>query len=155
MITEAQTAFQHFHTKIPLISHIVNRIYMTNIAITFIISVCFLAKTRNHTRMPVMAMNDLRPVIQLIQHFDHCFLEICKALSVIIVTIHGFTFKITLMFDKIEYNVIFDDRIQTNRYFVIVDRYRIFFLKIEILMVFLSNFLIQRQNDTHFMPFFY
>ena len=50
-------------------------------------NVCFFYHTRNHTCMPIVAMNNVRPVVQLIQHFNNSFLEISKTLTIILITV--------------------------------------------------------------------
>ena len=105
-IIQSQTAVQHFHTEVPLISQIVNRINKADIAIAFIKAVTFLAHSRNHPGMPVMTVHDFREVVQLIAHFNDSLLEISKAFPVINMSIHFFTLKVSLVLNKIEFYIL-------------------------------------------------
>ena len=60
---------------------------MTDVAVALIIAVCFLAQTWDHAGMPVVAVDDLRPVIQLIEHLEHGLLKIGETLTVIVIAI--------------------------------------------------------------------
>ena len=51
------------------------------------------------------------------------FLEIRKALAVIVISIHGISFKISLVLDEIEHDIVLDDGEQSHRHFMIVDGY--------------------------------
>ena len=59
------------------------------------------------------------------------------------------------MFDKVKYDVVLDDGVQPYRYLMVVDRYGVFFFKVEILVIVLCDLLIQRHDHTHFMTFFH
>ena len=148
---QAQAAVQHFGAEVALECQVVNRQHELQVAVSGIVVMCFPHHAGNHGCLPVVAVDDVGPVVELVEHLYDCLLEIRKPFPVIIVAIEGIPFEISLMLDEEEADGAFHFGKYLDRHFMEVDGNRIFAAEMKIVEILFCDFFIQRQNDLDFM----
>lgn len=101
----------------------------------------FLNHARNHAGLPVVAVDDVGPVVELVQHFDDSFLEVSETFAVIQIAVERISFEIATVLNKEVSHFAHGLGIDRYRHFTVVDVYRIGSTVCQILKILFCNFL--------------
>ncbi len=105
----------------------------------------------NHGCLPVVAVHNVGPVVQLVEHFDDGLLEIGETLTVIVIAVQGIPFEISLVLYEEECHRSHHGAPDADRHFMIVDGHCVFAAEVQVVHVFFRNLAVQGKNHLHFI----
>ena len=105
-LREAQHILDHFHSVFSLILDVMDRQHRFNVTEFLFASVKNIQIYWDERCLPIVTMDDIRRIINIMQHFQNSFGKKGKPLSIVIIAIQSRTFKIIFIIQKVIYNAI-------------------------------------------------